>query len=432
MRTDPAALTKADLRRQWRRGLGHRIVEMMAVERTDMIARWQAQNAFLRDGYDCALTKHIHWTGDRRFGARLKSMPVSGGEIDGAIEIDQGTQCAIDDLACHALASKSFLMDYQRTERRKQQILVLLKASPERYRAYPDAKRAAEDPSMLISALPLNRSKMRAASALSELCLDWVQLHEQSHFILGHLDLLMRCMKTNVAASLDETSLRRTRKEGLGQRTRKILEYQADSYALELLFVNHLRPGLAAVWKNDGYSELGFETSAFHRKPDLGAFRRIARVLLVAAGLVALLLENGAEGGSDHPTAGARLFSLILCAANLTDEFLSAHMTIMEQPQASERRRREMLVRLIYEASLDLALVASTLGVRDEALHYDPRIRSPFMEDLFLMWGSGDTARGSALTRAAQQFVRLQPHSARISAILARIHRGGEYLEGRM
>lgn len=93
-----------------------------------------------------------------------------------------------------------------------------------------------------------------------------------------------------------------------------------------------------------------------------------------------------------------------------------------------------MLVRLIYEASLDLSLVASTLGVRDEALHFDPNIRSPFIEDIFLMWGGGDSAHGlrQPPTRAARRFMQLLPHSVRISEVLARFHGGGQYMEGRM
>jgi hypothetical protein len=409
----------------------------MAAERADMIERWHAQNALLRDGYGCALTKNIRWTGARGFGARLLAHPAANGGIDGAVEIDQGTQCAIDDLACHALASTSFLMDYRQPHARKQKILVLLKSTPERYRTYPGTRRSAEEPSALISALPLSLSKIRAASALSELCLDWIQLHEQSHLILGHLDLLVQRAKPGPAAiSLDETRRGRARKGAVGPRTRRILEYQADSYALELLFLNHLRPGLTAVWQRDGFAELGFDASAFHKRPNLLAFCRIARVLLVAAGLVALLLENGADAGgaSQHPSAGARLFALVLCAVNLVDEFLSAHLAIVGRPQTSERRRREMLVRLIYESSIDLALVARTLGVRDEALHYGRKIRRPFVEDMFLVWNGGDTVRGlpRPRTQAARQFVQLQPHNARISAMLARFHRGGEYLDGRM
>jgi hypothetical protein len=441
----PAGATGAahQIRQAWREEAGRAILDAMAHERDALALKWTKQAQTLWRDHQCQLTSNIRWRPEQQFGARACFTRSSQGQPDLAVEINSGTQYAVDDLVGHAMASLSFLKDFESAEEPSHQAVVLSAVTPDRFRTYPSEGEAARDPDAVISALPLDLKRIRAASALSELCLDWIQMHEQAHVILGHLDLLAERQPSQAQLLMDGQTSRTGR--DFRSDTYKIMEFQADAYGLELLFLEHLAPAAPtlALWSAPGLVDLGFDVGAVGDKPDVNAFRRVARTLIVAAGLTALLMERSGEGRIDrddhHPRPSSRLFALILGGASIAEEFLEGLLMIRKRRKLSEHKLEEFLVRLIYECSLDLQLVAATLGIEDARLRYDPDAENPlrtaFVEDLFSMFGAGPLARGAPqppLTEAGQEFARLQAYSARMSTVLASRHRGGAYLEGRM
>lgn len=437
----PSAAAIAD---RWRAGQGRAVLNQMSDERRIFLQRWTRQNQLLIRRYGCKLAD-VRWSSRTTLGARLLPKALRNGAFKFTVEIDSGTMLAVDDVVGCVFSSAGFLSRYERKRSMRPEPIVFTDDRIGRFIRYPALRRCFSDVASVVTAIPSNPTRLRSASLFSALALDWVHLHEQSHFILGHADLLLRGTSAVTLQAFDElgqdTVLRAVARD---QIRRRALEFQADGQALELLFLEHLSQDAKSasdLLDENSRSNVAGRASLWSKR-GLSEYRRAARILIVAACVVALLFERGREMhdvGGHHPLPSARLLHLFMVGTSLAEEFLGHFLRMSGRPPLSEDRIREMLTLLLVECQADLAIAAMVMSIADPDLIYDETskdpLRTPFFEDTFRIFGTGDTFDGSIAalrTAGAREFAEVHKINDEVFAQLASIHRGGTLLASRL
>lgn len=218
-------------------------------------------------------------------------------------------------------------------------------------------------------------------------CLDWIMLHELSHFSLGHFELF-DCFEIVQRSSM-RSNLISTLPLKWQFLVPPCLEMQADHEATMML----LGPYSADGWQN---------------------FRQ--RVLAISSMMMLIELEdarNGAEGRT-HPKAATRIFQLLghlaempQIRAQLTQD--TSHIPHQEELQTFAH---EVTIPCIFDA-IQLANSAGAMSIADD-------IGSPenFFKDLEIAKLGDPSLYSNLKTQGAQQWAELWPCNEALKSIL--------------
>lgn len=433
----------AELRDDWRRGQGEALLRQMGIERRQFLRHWKGNCRNLIERYGCSLAD-VRWTPKMTLGARL--IPeLRDGRLTGRVEIDHGTMFAIDDVVGCVFAGAGFLQWHDKSRSILPKPIILATDFHDRFVRYPSPLECKREAARIVAAVPTDERRVRSAASFSLLALDWVHLHEQSHFLLGHPEFLFRRSRLSGLPALDEADAVTTEATEEGMMERRVLEFQADAQALELLFLLNLsEDGRRPIDLLREGSAKGGPSRPLTLKSSRGlaTFRRSARILIVAACVVALLFERSREvhdRGVFHPLPSARLLHLLLVGSSLTEEFLGHYRTLAGLAPLEEDEVHKMLVTLLIECQADLSIAALIVRIKDPDLVYDESAASPFsssfFDDLYDIFGTGEKFDRNAVplrSAAAKEFADVHELNSRIFGELAGYHKGGRILASRL
>jgi hypothetical protein len=427
----------------WTAGSGYEMLRQLRHEQAGFVRRWRRRNDLVQAMTECAFTRNIVWRNGWHVGARLCPEPNAS---SARVEIEFGTLLAIDDLMCTAASGAGFMQHFSDVEDPHPLPLLFDRDLARRFDSYDLNSIPASGPSSLIGAVPLSEARLKLAAFMARQAMDWVQLHEQAHLMLGHLDFIGERTPRLRGLALEECTIALNAES---VRTdidiRRVFEFQADAHALELLFTQNLWPNTPAAFAGKSNAALGLRPGTVNGpNVAIADFGRAARILVVSASLVALLFERRTERigtaiKTYHPHASSRLMNILITGASLTEEFFEEILRRNNLPPLTRHQMDALTIRLLIEASADLFIAGLIIGIQDRSLVYDETSDDPldtaFLRDLFTLLNSGDGPRGTArrpATDGGKEFKRLYRLNGDVFAALERFHRGGWLLKDRV
>lgn len=338
------------------------------------------------------------------------------------IAISHGLGLSIDDAVLNALCVRGFYTARLASDQRPPAfgVLSIGAARPERYHDYTFVEAGAGREATITRAMPLEPVRLAQAELLSYFALRWVVLHEQAHWLLGHLHLLAS------AHAVEGLDFGEARLFAEGEEEDVVdafaMELQADALATQSLVVELLSletnsaPPLAAYRQTldlDPEQEVRFAP-----QPETRSMR--FRTALLAAGICAVLFDlrrQKIDAVSDsHPPPAARIVNIALSA-------IATYGDIAQFEQGGEaaytQEYRTDLIRPagndLMTSLVDLEIVARFLDL--ESPIYQSRFlfandagpssedgASPLAQDIFDLLLKGRRAHKGLVTDAGRIF----------------------------
>ena len=379
-----------------------------------------------RVGGDRRPNATIHWKANREV----------------SIRIEVGLRLALDDSllsACSALGFATNLND--EAGQYGQAVLTVGDEDGHRYRDYrlPWYTKLTRRRSHYLQHIPLCISRISSAELLSDLALRWATLHEQAHWLCGHLDYLLDCRRS-ASLMLDELRAAPVSSETPEQAeiVDRCLEMHADSVATQFLFFL----GLADDWLQTPSAQrfisrmARFDDSMAARCLDPKDRMARFRILLLGAGAACLVFEKRRQhtraAARTHPRPATRLINIVVTAVSTYGDL--AHYW-SNAPVNSDTYLTELLapaLREAYVALNELMLFASLIGVENTDYSYAVRGEridlsqlAPLADEVF-RFATGDR---SPRTAAGREYQELYQSSNEVWHALARWSRLGRWGE---
>jgi hypothetical protein len=299
----------------------------------------------------------------------------------------------------------------------------------DRYFDYSRTNVSSSDdlPGALTSHIPLDPVRLAQVDLLLSFAMQWVFLHEQAHWLLGHVEWL-RDEGGWANTQLDE-ALFLDSDRGPDSDDRYCLELQADAFATELMFASGLSDDIVKSQWISRYREalVAYGGHRLSFAADLGDREDRFHMLLLASSISCLLFELRREkrrgGSGSHPPPASRLLNIFMSALETwgdVEEFEKAseqsfgggYLLDHLRPAISVATRAfvelEMVARVI---GLENSLYRSTMLMRDGTAPPARKDLSPLSDDFFRLI-KGDRKLTEFATDGGRTFVALLDRSA--------------------
>jgi len=433
-RVDMTALTISNI------SGGTELLGGLKIEYAELMAEVTEASRSLTDLWSIELVSDVALTEDAKVDAFLDT-----GAGCPRVRISEGLCLALDDALLSALCVLGFF-----TARLKADDLPEVypigacgAESHDRYFDYSRTNVSSSDelPGALTSHIPLNPIRLAQVDLLLSFAMRWVFLHEQAHWLLGHVEWL-RAEGDWPDNQLDEV-LFLDSDRGPNSDDRYCLELQADALATELLFASGLSDDIVtSQWVSRYRGALvAYGGHRLSFAADLADREDRFHMLLLASSISCLLFELRREkrrrGSGSHPPPATRLLNIFMSALETwgdVEEFEKGSEQSLEggylldhlRPAISVATRAfvelEMVARVI---GLENSLYRSTMLMRDGTVPPARRDLSPLSDDFFrLIKGEReltefDTDGGrtfvALLDRSAALYKKLKPYSRNIA-----------------
>lgn len=336
-------------------------------------------------------------------------------QVEPEIEINMGLILAVEDLLGLCLCTTSFFT--QRTSTGALSIAnPFFQISPENpnrflnYRSLIGMGNAHAQ--WLTSAIPIAPWRLFQFDLIAEMATQWAMLHEQAHWMLGHVDYLADQYDKESGFSLNETA-----EDILSDDTNltRYFEMTADALATTLLF--HLN------WGTKSRPNIRFEDyrnklqQVYGTIPSesiiyLNDHAAVLRTLLLSIGLVILLMENKRlsqnNTRSDYPLPTTRLLGIFIAIGQSYGDTME-----YSEDNTYETERITPLIESFMEVMVDLQLIVSLLKIDNPI--FKPFIweqneveKDKFTDDLFSILTNGASDPAFVQTEAAREYIYLR------------------------
>ncbi|MEO8058352.1 MAG: hypothetical protein ABI671_08480 [Burkholderiales bacterium] len=412
-------------------------------DQTALVESFRPDDDALEQALEVPLVRKIRIAPDRSANAAVCWLDDDSQRID----LNVGLGLAIEDAVLSACCARGFATEREAASDLPPAFPMLLVGAEGSFRyhdyAVPWHRRLRRQRSLFVRQLPVDPARMAIADLLKALSFRWVMLHEQAHWLAGHLDYL-RVSRRVGSLALSETRLAATGVLGPFESLDHCMELQADSLATQLF----LTFGLADDWLErsphaKAYMDRMDRCDPDHRSasPDVRERLPRLRMMLLAAGIGCLLFEvrrqHLAPRPRSHPSPSARLINV--CATVLSTYGDIVHFEAdenVDDDTYNVQRLRPALVEMTNVLA-DLQIFAGVVGLRDEnfrAAITRPRTgaspslaaMSPLAMDVFslLSANSGGTGYG---TPGGLEFEALGPAGRELWTALAPYSRMGAW-----
>lgn len=348
-----------------------------------------------------------------------------------AMTLTTGLGLALQDALLSACCVRGFCVRRLEEEERPPAFPVLIVGQQSR-RRYHDYRVSRGAPLQLLRQLPVSEERLALADLLFGLAYRWVMLHEQAHWVAGHLDFLLRQQGRAKVAMQEVWSGAPGEK---GNRDDHCLELQADSLATRWL----LSFGMADDSLRGSALASRYFSCVSHARHGQDHTTRF-RVILLAIGTACLLMEvrrqQMTRGVSRHPPPLTRLVNVCVEAISTYGDIArfrsvgsigagargsaggNVYETALLRPALSE----------LMMVLMDLTILARIVRLRDadyrSALVDRPGTGEPALgalsavgEDIFSI--STGMTRRPLRTSGARYFLALEATQARLWKRLA-------------
>ena len=342
------------------------------------------------------------------------------------IHINLGLILSVEDALGFVLSTKTFF-----THRTGDGELTLMNPSfkigrshPQRFLNYQKVLNETKGfAQVLTSGIPFAPWRLCQFEMLSDMGIHWVILHEQSHGLLGHLEQAKKHKGRAGKMSLNESDHDEIQWSTTTGRRPKILEMEADSQALSLLYdLIYMNPKAPVVAAYRAHLQNGnYKNNQAGSIIELSTPKDYLRALLLSVSLVIILLENkrlqtNPESSSAYPSPITRLFGLFY---TLGIRYLGVEKD--SDSQSHSRDDVRVLFGAYMESILDIQLAVSLLDIQNEAFRPfiwekpDSRV-DEFSNDLFTIVSKEITDVSQVKTEAAREFLflKLYEHKANL------------------
>jgi hypothetical protein len=260
---------------------------------TALVESFRSDDAELERALEVPLVREVRVSADRSANAAVHWLDDDSQRI----ELNVGLGLAIEDAVLSACCARGFATAREHASDLPPAFPILFVGAegPFRYHNYlvPWHKRLRRQRSLYVRQLPVNPARMAVADLLRALTFRWIVLHEQAHWLAGHLDYLRASRRVQTLA-LSET--RRATQGSLGAQASvdRCMELQADSLATQLF----LTFGLAEDWLGRSPCATTYmdrlalcDPDRQSASPDIRDRLQRLRLMLLAAGMACLLFE---------------------------------------------------------------------------------------------------------------------------------------------
>jgi hypothetical protein len=242
---------------------------------------------------------------------------------------------SIEDAVLSACCARGFAVERQRSEETLPTFPILRVGEDGAFRFHdyrvPWRKRLSRQSSHYVHQLPVSPTRLALAELLTVLVYRWVVLHEQAHWLAGHLDHLIDLRHTRSLSLSEARSASHESANTEASIIDRCLELQADSVATQLFITQ----GLEDAWLQrmpaaQLYTErlLQLDPHGTNVSPRIHERLPRLRLLLLAAGIACLLFEVRRQKSRtlthSHPSPSARLINV--CATTLSSFGDIAHV----------------------------------------------------------------------------------------------------------
>lgn len=408
-----------------------------------LVESFRSDDTALEQALEVPLVREMRIAADRSANAAVRWLDDDSQRID----LNVGLGLAIEDAVLSACCARGFATAREAASDLPPAFPMLFVGAEGSFRyhdyAVPWHKRLRRQRSLFVRQLPIAPARIAVAELLIALSYRWVMLHEQAHWLAGHLDYL-RASRRVRSLALSET--RRATAGSLGQwaSVDRCMELQADSLATQLF----LTFGLADDWLERSphartYADRIARCDPDQRSasPDIRDRLPRLRMMLLAAGIACLLFEirrqHLASRPSSHPSPSARLINV--CATVLSTYGDIAHFEADEEVHGDTynvQRLRPALVELTTVLA-DLQIFAGVVGLRDQnflAAITQPQAgaspstaaMSPLAKDVFRLLSANSDSTGYS-TPGGLEFEALGPAGSELWTALAPYNRMGAW-----
>ncbi|AXY75584.1 hypothetical protein D3H65_17070 [Paraflavitalea soli] len=331
------------------------------------------------------------------------------------IEINIGLILAVEDLLGKCLCTKSFFT--QRTPTGELSIanpfFLIGPDHADRFLNYGSIVALGDAHAQLLTAgIPIAPWRLFQFDLIAELSAQWAMLHEQAHWMLGHIDYLAAQRGDTSDFSLNENGENTPLDDATAT---KYFEMGADALASSLLF--HLNWDTERQenkrfrdYRNklqQAYGNIGSESIIY-----LNDHAAILRTILLSIGLVVLLMENKRlylnSPRSSYPLPVTRLLGIFLTVGEAYGDMIN----FSEDNTYDTEKIRPVIISYI-EVIVDLQLIVSLLKINNPI--FKPFIwernkeeEDQFTDDLFSILANGASDPGIVQTEAAKEFIYLR------------------------
>lgn len=408
-----------------------------------LVESFRSDDAAVEQALGVSLVREIRIGADRSANAVVRWLD----DDSQSIELNVGLGLAIEDAVLSACCARGFATAREAASDLPPAFPMLFVGAEGSFRyhdyAVPWHKRLRRQRSLFVRQLPVAPARMAVAELLIALSYRWVMLHEQAHWLAGHLDYL-RASRHVRSLSLSETRRATAGSLGQGASVDHCMELQADSLATQLF----LTFGLADDWLERSphartYADRIARCDPDRRSasPDIRDRLPRLRIMLLAAGIACLLFEirrqHLAPPPSSHPSPSARLINV--CATVLSTYGDIAHFEADEKVQGDTYNVQHLRPALVELTTVlaDLQIFAGVVGLRDQnflGAIAQPQsgagpsmaAMSPLARDVFRVLSASSGGTGYS-TPGGHEFDALGPAGSELWTALAHHSRMGAW-----
>jgi hypothetical protein len=336
-----------------------------------LVESFRSDDEALEQALEVPLVREMRIAADRSANAAVRWLDDDSQRI----ELNVGLGLAIEDAILSACCARGFATARAAASDLPPAFAMLFVGAEGSFRYHdytvPWHKRLRRQRSLFVRQLPVDPARMAVADLLMALSYRWVMLHEQAHWLAGHLDYL-RASRQVRSLALSETRRATSGSPGQSASVDRCMELQADSLATQLF----LTFGLAEDWLDRSPHARVYvdrmvrcDPEGRSASPDIRDRLPRLRMMLLAAGIACLLFEirrqHLAPRLSSHPSPSARLINV--CATVLSTYGDIAHFEADEEVHDDTydvQRLRPALLEMTTVLA-DLQIFAGVVGLRD-------------------------------------------------------------------
>jgi hypothetical protein len=298
-------------------GGGKELLSALRSDYASLLSELVKQDRLLESGWSVDLLQDVQLNPSRKVDAYLQAS-----EDSPLVLISEGLCMALDDTLLTVLCVLGFFTARPGKEEVPESYAIGLCGS-ENSERYFDYSRTAHSPlgdlpRQLTSHIPLDPVRFAQADLLLSFALHWVALHEQAHWLLGHVKWL-QAKHGWTESRIDEVLFL----DGSDPEERDdsyCLELQADALATEMLFGYGLSDQiLSSQWLTRYRTALHtYGDRRISLAPDLAQRQDRFYMMLLASSISCLLFELRRERlrarSGSHPPPATRLLNIFMAA----------------------------------------------------------------------------------------------------------------------
>ena len=285
--------------------------------------------------------------------------------------------------------------------------------------------------------IPISPWRLYQLDLLSELAIHWAMLHEQAHWMLGHLDYLHTFRKGGEGVfRMNEGPRNKELKAVISQEEYHYFEMSADALATALLFhfywpIRKNKHSPFGIYNSKLIASYG-NPIPFHSILKIEDDVTILRTFLSAISTVLILFEQQRSRhghGGTYPMPSTRLLSIFLSLGQAYQEF----DTLFNKDNSDNSLKK--IIQSYIHTTVDVQLAISLLEIKNPIFQpffwdqKDQEEKDNFSNDLFSLISGDLTLPEKCKSAAAKEFLKLKALDHKIEPLLKKfLHLGPSWV----